>query len=229
MSLDALSPIAREPDAPPVSPEETVATSMTPGVPETPAQDPEAKRKKAIIEAVLFSYGAPIAVRRIAGIMELSEDATRQLLEKLREDLEREGRGIRMLRAGEEVELGSWPEATPWVQKLFKEDFKEELTPASLETLAIVAYRAPISRAEIDFIRGVNSSFILRSLLIRGLITRDPDPHRHNVFLYKPSFDLLKLLGVTAQEELPDHETLSKKISELAMPEAPEASNVPSE
>jgi segregation and condensation protein B len=83
---------------------------------------------------------------------------------------------------------------------------KEDLSPASLETLAIVAYKGPINRIEIDNIRGVNSSFILRSLLIRGLIDRQIDAHRANAYSYKPSFDLIRKLGIDSLEQLPDYE-----------------------
>ncbi|MBI2633860.1 MAG: SMC-Scp complex subunit ScpB, partial [Parcubacteria group bacterium] len=133
----------------------------------------------------------------------------------LGQELEGANRGIRLLRSGNEFILGSTPEAGPFVEKLFREEFGEELTSASLETLAIIAYRGPISRAEIDYIRGVNSSYILRSLLIRGLISRSQDASRPQIFLYRPSFDLLKLLGATSQKDLPDYDILSKKLEEL--------------
>lgn len=171
---------------------------------------------KAILEAILFSYGAPISQKRLAAIVEKREEEIAILLDELREDLEREKRGVRVLTVGDEVQLGSAPEFGSFVEKLFKEDFKEELTPASLETLAIICYRGPISRGEIDFIRGVNSSFILRSLLLRGLVSREPDPARPHVWHYQPSFELLKLLGVTSKVELPEYTELSKKLNELA-------------
>jgi len=91
------------------------------------------------------------------------------------------------------------------LENFIKEEFKENLSPASLETLSIIVYLGPLSRAEIDYYRGVNSSFILRSLLIRGLIERYSDPKRANVYLYVSSFDLLKYLGVSKKEDLPDY------------------------
>jgi len=121
-----------------------------------------------------------------------------------------------LIEIGDEVQLGTAAETTAFVEKLVKEEFSDQLSPAVLETLAIVAYRGPVTRSEIEFIRGVNSSYILRTLLIRGLIAREPDPQRQNVWLYKPSFELMRFMGIASAAELPDYETLSKKLSELA-------------
>ena len=84
------------------------------------------------------------------------------------------------------------------------------LTPASLETLAIIAYLGPCNRALIEYVRGVNSTFILRSLMIRGLVERKPDPKRMNTFLYQVSFDFLRHMGLTRQGDLPDYEKYRK-------------------
>lgn len=170
---------------------------------------------KTFLEAVLFSHGGPLTLNKLAKVFSLPENEVEEILEDLGRGLEENQRGTRLLRSGEEFLLGSAPEASHFVEKLFREEFGEELTPASLETLAIIAYRGPIARAEIDYIRGVNSSYILRSLLIRGLVSRSQDVSRPQIFLYRPSFDLLKLLGATSQKDLPDYEDLSKKLGEL--------------
>ena len=87
-----------------------------------------------------------------------------------------------------------------------KEEISEDLTPASVEALSIIAYLGPISRARLEYLRGVNSSVILRTLTIRGLIERIPDADHANTFLYGPTLDLMKHLGITSKEQLPDHE-----------------------
>ena len=91
------------------------------------------------------------------------------------------------------------------LEEITKQEFTEALTPASLETLSIVMYSGPISRADIEYIRGVNSSFTLRALLMRGLAERETDPKRGNAYLYKASFELLRHLGLSKNEDLPDY------------------------
>ena len=96
-----------------------------------------------------------------------------------------------------------------------KETLNENLTPAALETLALVSYVGPVSRSEIEYIRGVNTAFTLRNLLIKGLVQRSSDPKRGNVYLYKPSLDLLKFLGLPKIEDLPDYEKFKELIQKF--------------
>jgi len=107
------------------------------------------------------------------------------------------------------------PENTPYLNKLKKEVLEGDLSPAALETLSIIAYRGPISRAEINEIRGVDSSYILRQLFLRELIERFPSPQRQNIFLYQVSFKFLEHLGLTKVQDLPNYEELHQKISNL--------------
>lgn len=169
------------------------------------------------IESILFVYGEPMSIARITKILKKGEDfkkvtqeEVKDALTNLTDVLTKEQRGVALIFAkgedGEEVQLATRPEFSPLVQDFIKEEFKENLTPASLETLAIIAYLGPLHRAQIDYYRGVNSSFIVRSLLIRGLIDRYPDPAKSNIYLYRPSFDLLKYLGIQNIEQLPEFE-----------------------
>lgn len=163
------------------------------------------------IEAVLFVYGEPLEIKRIAKIIRVDEKEIKTALDELTKKLEDDNRGLTLIfqesgPAGEKVQLATKKEFTPLLENFIKEEFKENLTPASLETLSLIAYLGPVSRSEIDYYRGVNSSFILRSLLLRSLIDRFPDPQKGNVFLYQPSFDLLKYLGLSKIEELPEYE-----------------------
>jgi segregation and condensation protein B len=96
-----------------------------------------------------------------------------------------------------------------------KLDFEEDLSRASLETLAIVAYRSPITRAGIEAVRGVNSTFTLRTLLLRGLVERYENPADQRSYLYRPAFDLLKYLGIEKIENLPNFPELNKKLQDL--------------
>lgn len=174
-----------------------------------------AEKNSAALEALLFIYGEPLTIKRIGGILKLPENETKEAIDVLDSRLRREDRGLFIIRDEDKIQLSTKPEFGKLLEDITKEEFKESLTTASLETLSIISYAAPITRAEIDFIRGVNSTFILRSLLIRGLIDRIPDPKRSNAYLYKPSFELLKHLGISKAGDLPDYQRFVDLIKNL--------------
>lgn len=159
----------------------------------------------AALEALLFIYGEPLTFKKIAETLgcELTEAQT--AAQQLAEDLKNESRGLFLVSDKDKVQLTAKPDFGKLLEDVIKSEMAENLTPATLETLSIVAYAGPLSRAEIDYIRGVNSSFILRNLSIRGLIERSADPKRGNAYVYSPSFDLLKFLGVSKSEDLPEY------------------------
>ena len=106
-------------------------------------------------------------------------------------------------------------ESAEILKSVIKSEFDSELSKASLETLSIILYKNTASRAEIDYIRGVNSSFILRNLLVRGLIEREVKRGEDRSYVYKPSLSLLEHLGVKSLEELPDFVSISAKLKEF--------------
>ena len=112
---------------------------------------------------------------------------------------------MRVVRNGDDVVLATAPESAEILREIVKSELDSELSKASLETLAIIIYKGLASRAEVDYIRGVNSSFILRNLLVRGLVERETKRSEDKSFVYKPSLNLLEHLGVKSLEELPDH------------------------
>jgi segregation and condensation protein B len=130
-----------------------------------------------------------------------------------------DGRGIRLITAGESVTLATVPEMSAMIEGLVKEELSKDLGKAGLETLAIVAYRGEVGRAEIDHVRGVNSTFVLRSLQVRGLVERVTDPKDERRYLYRPTLDLLRFLGLSSFEELPEYADL-KAMIELGSAEA---------
>ena len=111
-----------------------------------------------------------------------------------------------------EVTLGTAPEMTSLIEDLRKEELNKELSKAALETLSIILYKNGANRSVIDYIRGVNSSFTLRALSVRGLIEKITDPKDSRRYIYRPSFELLSYMGVKSVEELPDYGEINKSI-----------------
>ncbi len=163
--------------------------------------------KLAAIEALLFFYGEPIGVAKIAKITGFPEKECGELLEVLAQNLAADPkRGLMLLEEGKSVQLATKPNLAWLTKKLLESEFKEELTPAALETLSLIAYLGPVPRSTIDYIRGVNSTFMLRHLLIRGLVTRELEAGKKNVYEYSVSFDFLKHMGVKSIRNLPEYE-----------------------
>ncbi|OGG39648.1 hypothetical protein A2116_01090 [Candidatus Jorgensenbacteria bacterium GWA1_49_17] len=164
-------------------------------------------RKLAELEAFLFHYGEAAEIKKIAKILKLKEKEAADLVDFLEKNLrEAESRGLMILKQNNRIQLVTKPDFEDINKELIKEEFREELSPASLETLSIIAYLGPVSRATVDFVRGVNSSFILRSLLVRGLVEREPNPERRNVYDYRVSFEFLRHIGLGRQEDLPEYD-----------------------
>ncbi len=164
----------------------------------------------AQIEAVLFWKAEPVAISDLSKLLSESEEGVREALETLEGQLT--NRGLTLVRNGDEVMLGTSPEAGELIERLTKEDLSREIGKAGLETLSVILYRGQVTRAEIDYIRGVNSSFILRNLLIRGLVDKATNPEDARSFVYRPTFELLSWLGVKSLVALPDYERLTEEL-----------------
>ncbi len=154
------------------------------------------------LEAVLFWKGEPMSYKKLEEILKVPQNEIKDAVFNLKNDLA--GRGVAFLENGNELSLGTAPEFSKLIENLQKEELNKELSKASLETLSIILYKGGATRAEIDYIRGVNSSFILRALSVRGLVNKTTDPKDSRRFLYQPSFDLLSFMGVRSVEELPE-------------------------
>lgn len=165
------------------------------------------------IEAILFWKAEPITIKKLAEACGRGEGEIRDALNSLETAIK--SRGVRLIRKNDEVTLGTAPEASELIEKLTREELSRDLGRAGLETLSIILYRGPITRAEIDYIRGVNSSFILRHLQIRDLVEKIIDPSDARRFLYRPSFALLQHLGLSRIEDLPEYGTLNKELENL--------------
>ncbi len=168
----------------------------------------ELEKIKSIIESLLLVSGEPLKIARLSKIVSSNKAEIENAISALQNDYSQ--RGFFLLKKEDEVQLATNPENAVFVDQLVKSEMQENLSRAALEVLSIVAYRGPITRMEIEAIRGVNSSFTIRSLMLRGLMERIENPQDSRGYLYKISFDFLKKLGVESIEKLPDFETLSK-------------------
>ena len=162
-------------------------------------------KDRAALEALLFMHGEPMPYKRIQTVLGLEREELDAVVLDLKSHLEDEGRGLTVISDREKIQLATKPDYNPILESFVKEEISEDLTPASVEALSIIAYLGPISRARIEYLRGVNSIVILRSLMIRGLVERFPDPEHPSGFLYRTTFDLMKHLGITKKEDLPDY------------------------
>ncbi len=169
------------------------------------------------IEAVLFWKGEPMSRKKLGEILKVGQQEINDGLEKLKINLE--NRGVALIENSDEVMLGTTPELSFIIENLRKEELNKDLSKATLETLSIILYKNGVSRAEIDYIRGVNSTFSLRALAVRGLVDKIVDAKDSRRFVYKPSFELLSYMGVKSVEELPEYGTVSQEIEMAAKEE----------
>ncbi len=163
-------------------------------------------KKIAELEALLFIHGEPISYKKIESVLKLEKEEGESVVQGLKKRLEAGERGLQLVLGNAKVPLATTPDFSQILEEFVKEEVSEDLTPASLEALSIVAYLGPISRMKIEHLRGVNSLVILRSLMIRGLVERFADPEHPSGFLYRPTFDLIKQLGLRGKEDLPEYE-----------------------
>lgn len=151
------------------------------------------------IEALLFYKSAPQSKNKLVKMLEVSEADLRTALDVLKERLQ--AGAIRLVETETEIQLATAPELSTYIEALRKQDLAGDIGKAGAETLAIVLYKEPVTRSEIDRIRGVNSSFILRNLMTRGLVAREATGG--NSFHFRTTPQLLQHLGVTHKHELP--------------------------
>ncbi|MES2216554.1 MAG: SMC-Scp complex subunit ScpB [Patescibacteria group bacterium] len=164
----------------------------------------------AQLEAILFWKAEPVSIKKLATLLNVGPESIKEGLAELNEKLQ--GRGLTLVQTDDEVMLGTTKEFSSLIEQLTKEELTRDLGKAGLETLSIVLYQGPISRADIDYIRGVNSQFILRNLLIRGLVERVDNPTDARSFLYQTTLQLLSHLGISKREDLPEFTKVREEI-----------------
>lgn len=173
---------------------------------------------KQKIESLLFVSSKPLSYRTLAKLTGESEIKVRQAAAELVND--RRESGVVVLEANGSYQMATNSENSDLVKTFLNADLREKLTDATVEVLSIIAYRQPISKAEVEAIRGVNSQYSLRALLMRGLVEKVPNPHDARGSLYQVTTEFLQHLGLSSVEDLPEFETLTKSIK---LPETPES------
>jgi segregation and condensation protein B len=168
----------------------------------------------AALEALLFAAGEPLQKRHLAKFLNIKDKELAIALEALALSLK--SHGIALIETAHDVELRTAPEATSLVKKLRESELSRDLGKASIETLATIAYQDGATRGEIDWVRGVNSSASLRTLLIRGLIEGREDEKDKRRIRYSLTTEALAHLGLTRLSDLPRAKELRALAEDIA-------------
>ena len=156
------------------------------------------------LEAVLFASGEPVPVARLSLVFGVPEEDILVTADKLGEYYEKNGRGIRLLHLGGSLQLCSAPEHAKLIARVIEHRSAPKLSPSALEALAVIAYFQPVTRAYVEQVRGVDSSYTVSSLAEKGLIEpagRLDAPGRPT--LYRTTEAFLRVMGISSLEELP--------------------------
>ncbi|MBI2004724.1 SMC-Scp complex subunit ScpB [Patescibacteria group bacterium] len=164
------------------------------------------------LEALLFALG-PLSREELAKSLDVPLPECERVLATL--IMESRTRGVVVVYDGSMAEMRASPQAAEHIERVRKEAFTREIGRAGQETLAAVLYRGPLTRSEIDFIRGVNSSHILRTLTMRGLVRKVANPKDTRSFLYEPTTETYAHLGVQGRGDLPGYTTVRQQLAAL--------------
>jgi|AntRauTorckE6833_2_1112554.scaffolds.fasta_scaffold11061_3 segregation and condensation protein B len=163
------------------------------------------------IESLLFYQAEPIKIKKLSDILGVEENETEEALSVLKNSLE--NRGVKLIKNDGVVSLTTSPLNHEVIEKIKKDEQDKELSKAALEVLSIILYRGPMKRSEIDYIRGVNSQFSLRALLIKGLIEKETAKDDERTYIYRASIDLLSHMGLSEIGNLPEYEEVNSDIN----------------
>ncbi len=163
------------------------------------------KEKKSILEAILFTMGDAVETERLAAVIEDSKENTKELLLQMQSEYEENERGMTLLELDDSFQMCTRASMYEYLIKIAKTPRKYNITDTMLETLSIIAYKQPITRAEVERVRGVSCEHALNRLLEFGLITelgRMDAPGRP--LLFGTTEEFLRSFGVKSLEELPE-------------------------
>ena len=171
---------------------------------------------KGIIEGLLYVQGdLGLTIDQVSNILEISNEESKQLILSLKQDYVEQDRGLRINYLGNSFKLTTKEEHKEYYKKLLENPKNHTLSNAALETLAIIAYNEPLTRGEIDETRGVDSVYVLRRLLAKGLIKECGKSEKPgHPILYKTTDEFLDYFGLSTKEELPKIEILQEESTE---------------
>ena len=186
--------------------------------------DPTALPKpKSILEAILFAASEPISVEQFQAVLpELDKRAIRRELDELRQDYQEMRRSFHLVEIANGYQICTCPQYVEWVQKFYTRQVRVTLSPSALETLAIVAYKQPITRADVAALRGVNSDSVLNSLLEKGLV-RIAGRKAGRSLLFSTTDEFLQQFGLKDASELPSLDEIDELLDTPNMSEPTES------
>ena len=171
------------------------------------------EKLKSILEAILFAASDPISLDQFqSALPEIGKRALRRGLSELRDDYEEMGRSFHLVEIAHGYQICSRPEYSEWIEKFYTRQVRVTLSPSALETLAIVAYKQPITRADVATIRGVNSDSVLNSLLEKGLV-RITGRKDGRSLLFSTTDEFLQQFGLKDASELPSLDEIDELLS----------------
>ena len=177
----------------------------------------ELKERVGVVEAILFVTGNAVERKELCRALEITEGELSETLDALESGYDFDRRGLRLLRFGEHVQLGTRPDYAPYVERLLQPVQKQSLSQAVMETLAVIAYRQPVTKAEIEQIRGVKCDYSVQSLITKGLIAEVGRKEAlGRPILYGTTDAFLRHFCISSVSELPeiDFSKLAAKLNE---------------
>ncbi len=175
------------------------------------------KQYKSIIESLLFFWGDPLSINAISEILEIDEKLTSKLIHELINEFNSAQRGIRIKKINQSFQFVTAAESNNYIKKLVINEDEKQLTNSTMETLSIIAYKQPVTRIEIDSIRGVKSNSSINTLLNRGLIKELGKLDRiGRPIIYGTTDEFLRVFGLEKIEMLPKLNEIDELIKESA-------------
>ena len=170
------------------------------------------------IEAILFYLAEPVGIDFLVKTLDVPKKEVISAVTEL--ELSLQERGVRLVVHDDEVTLVTAPEFSELIEKIIKEEREKDLGRAGIETLSIIAYKGSVSKKEIEYIRGVNSQWALRNLLLRGLVEKKAGREDERVVMYSITGEAMRHLGLSRISDLPEYDEIRKQlegVEEVAM------------
>lgn len=163
------------------------------------------------IESILFLESKPLTFKKLAKVCGVTEEEAQNAVAALQREYTERKSGVAIVTEGDQVQCMTAPSNAEFIRSYIKDETTGELTRPSLETLTIIAYRGPVAKSEIELIRGVNCSLILRNLMIRGLVEEVGETEAGSP-IYRVTVEFLRYLGVNSAKELPEYIDLNQNV-----------------